>query len=54
MHIDFKIYEPEIFQLEVDKGTFNPTNIESCQLGPNDYRLVTKAECDLAKDPNSQ
>ena len=30
MHVDFKMYEPKVFPLEVNNDTFDPLDIESC------------------------
>ena len=54
MHVDFKMYEPKFLPLEVKKDAIDPIGIKSCQLGPNGYRLVTKAEGGSTKDFDSQ
>ena len=53
MHVNFKMYEPEVCSLKVGRDVFDLTNIESCQLGPHGYRLVIKAEGGSAKDSGS-
>ena len=50
LHVNFKIYNPKVKPLNIEKDTFNPLFMKRCQIGKERYYLVLKAEVELASE----